>query len=568
MTISRLSSLKLLTALTFTSWGLTIIISLATPAAGSTGSSTVPVPPFLRYLTESDLNAARQLAKDRHEQAVKDALTNFPIDDIPCSPEDDQATVANTPVKEHPVTLSSKLPDFHDELPSSIFESLKPLLTREECAHVIQMADEHFGGNEWTALPAGEYKMRGFKLKDVPAIREFIVEVFRKRFIPIVQHTNPKFAASIADLALDNCYLMKFTPATGARMDIHCDDGCLSFTIQMNPREEYVGGGTWFEGLADARGDTDNHAAGIVKMDVGHVHFRAGAIRHCGFTITEGKRYVIGGFGIHRSKTEHVRLLMRGNTDDEMQLSLPAVVALNPEYDEGYAMLAHDWDVRQGRADDAKEVLEYCLEHVNPKCSKVAFSLGVRHYRREGKHDKVMDCMKIVLQYDPYDVLAMAAMADAASEVGDVAVEKEMYERIVQVAGVSPERKANAYRDLGLLHKGRDLQVEIDCYQKAVEAHDNYHARYSLGRALFQAGELEKARESFLAAYSQDDTSVGALKAIYRTAKTILEKDASLSDSDDLAKAQRMIELVGGEENHSKIQSMMANPFGTLPLPQ
>lgn len=543
------------------------LLKTAAASASSSGSA-VPIPPFLSYLTEEDLDAARQLAQDRHLAAVKDALANFPVDDIECPPSEDEATVKNTPFTAHTVTLGSKLPDFHDELPNSIFVSQKPLLSREECANIIQLADDHFKvhgvDGEWTALPAGEYKMRGFKLKDIPEIREFFTDVFRKRFLPMVQHTNPKFAARVADLCLDNCYLMKFTPATGARMDIHCDDGCLSFTIQMNPKEEYEGGGTWFEGLAP-EGSGVNHEDGIIKMDVGHVHFRAGAIRHMGNTITSEKRYVIGGFAIHREKTENVRLLMRGNTADEMDLALPAVVALNPEYDEGYAMLAHYWNSRANKPEEAKQALEYCLEHVNPKCSKVAFSLGIRHYRREGKHDKVMECMKIVLDYDPFDVKAMIAMAEAASGAGDEEVEKEMYERIVKTFTVSPEEKADAYRDLGLLHKGKDVQVEIDCYQKAVEAYDNYHARYSLGRALFEAGEFEKARESFLVAYSHDNSSVGALKAVYRTAKTILEKDSDTlaMAADEHAKAQKMKELVGGEEIYNKIQSLMtqANPY-------
>lgn len=540
-------------------WIWSFILATAS-ASTSSASSTVPIPPVVQYLTESQLDAARQLAKQRHERAVKDALTNFPIDDIPCSASDDEAAVANTPLKELKVKIGSKLPDFHDEIPNSIFVSQKPLLSREECARVIQMADDHFArygeNGEWTRLPAGEYKMAGFKLKDVPAIREFIVEVFRKRFIPIVQHTNPKFAESVADLALDNCYLMKFTPQTGIRMDIHCDDGCLSFTIQMNPKEEYTGGGTWFEGLAE---DETDHQAGIVKMDVGHVHFRAGAIRHMGNTITSGKRYVIGGFAIHRSKVDNVRLLMRGNTNEEMDLSLPAVVALNPEYDEGYAMLAHDWTSRKGRAEEAKQALEYCLKHVNPKCSKVAFSLGVVHYLKEGKYDKVMELMKIVLTYDPVDVLAMSAMAKAAGELGHVDVEEEMYRRIVKVESVEPEDKADAYRNLGLLYKGKDVQFEIDCYQKAIEAHDNYHVRYSLGRALFELGELKQARESFLVAYAKDST-VSALKALYRTARTIIAQEYDTSPSPE-TQTQKMIELVGGEEIYNKIQSAMTNPY-------
>ncbi|KAL3904726.1 MAG: hypothetical protein SGARI_004792, partial [Bacillariaceae sp.] len=243
----------------------------ASSSSTSSGSNSV-IPPFLhKYVTEDDLSAARQLANTRHQKAVQDALEHFPVDDIACTASEDESTVRNTPFTEHPVTLGSKLPDFHDELSHSIFVSQQPLLTREECAHIIQLADEYFqehNNGEWPALPAGEYKMRGFQLKDIPSIRQFFTEVFRRRFLPIVQHTNPNFASKIADLCLDNCYLMKFTPATGARMDIHCDDGCLSFTIQMNPMEEYEGGGTWFEGLADGKENgVVNHEDGIIKMD-------------------------------------------------------------------------------------------------------------------------------------------------------------------------------------------------------------------------------------------------------------------------------------------------------------
>lgn len=251
---------------------------------------------------------------------------------------------------------------------------------------------------------------------------------------------------------------------------------------------------------------------------------------------------------------------MKENSNDQFDLAIPALVALNPEYDDGYAVLAYDWDTRLGRTEDAKEVLEYCLQHVNPKCSKVAFSLGMRHYLPEGKYDKVMELMDIVLTYDPYDVRAMVAMAEAASQVGHEDVEKEMYQRIVKVETVTSQVQANAYRDLGLLFKGKDTKAEIECYELAIAANDNYHARFSLGRALFDSGELDKARESFLLAYSLDDSSTGVLKALYRTARTIMAKEAY--DSPDPGVSSRtLVELVGGQEIYDKIQALMVSPF-------
>ena len=115
-----------------------------------------------------------------------------------------------------------------------------------------------------------------------------------------------------------------------------------------------------------------------------------------------------------------------------------------------------------------------------------------------------------------------------------------------------------------------DRDFEIECYRNAIEAHDNYHARYSLGRALFEAEELEQARQAFLAAFllAQADgglavtNAINALKALYRTAKTIAAKEAhTLSSVDSTTNmAQRMTELVGGAENYNKIQSLTPKP--------
>jgi len=50
------------------------------------------------------------------------------------------------------------------------------------------------------------------------------------------------------------------------------------------------------------------------------------------------------------------------------------------------------------------------------------------------------------------------------------------------------------------------------------------------------------------------------LKALYRTARAIMEKENGTSLTMD-AQTQKMTELVGGEEIYNKIQSLMANPY-------
>ena len=77
----------------------------------------------------------------------------------------------------------------------------------------------------------------------------------------------------------------------------------LAFTVALSPSDAFVGGGTYFEALGR-----------VVHMEQGHVTFRPGAVRHAGWTLKSGLRYVVGGFIALSDRVEHVRRLNeRGN---------------------------------------------------------------------------------------------------------------------------------------------------------------------------------------------------------------------------------------------------------------
>ena len=69
----------------------------------------------------------------------------------------------------------------------------------------------------------------------------------------------------------------------------------MSFTIGLNERDEYRGGGTWFADAEECAGAGLEQARGgaIAHTECGHATlFAGGCLTHAGEPITAGRRYV------------------------------------------------------------------------------------------------------------------------------------------------------------------------------------------------------------------------------------------------------------------------------------
>lgn len=69
------------------------------------------------------------------------------------------------------------------------------------------------------------------------------------------------------------------------------DESAFSFTIALNDRADYEGGGTVFE--AAKRDDDDAWTSLVLNADAGGCVAFPGKVRHGGTAITAGKRYII-----------------------------------------------------------------------------------------------------------------------------------------------------------------------------------------------------------------------------------------------------------------------------------
>ena len=538
------------------------------PAVPSSGKANVKRPDWVDHIDRDTIQKYMDLARERHRESIAKARDAYNIAEAEQYPPD-EATLSKLKLEPFSINSSGRLPDFQDELEKKLFVTSEktPLFTKEECQDCIDKAEAHFeaiSNGEWGKLPSGQYDVAGFWIRDIPEVHEWFLKMLQTRLFPLLSQTFPDFAGeSLADWVVDNAYLFKYTPETGRRTDVHTDSGCISFTIALNSNSEYKGGGTWFEGLEGS--NTNN----VIEMNVGQCTVRPGGVRHCGHAVTEGTRYIIGGFCMQVPKVEYVRMLLglgtEGQTSVEDRIkALQVAIALNPGFDGPYTNLA-DLLTKQGKIQEAKQVLEYCLENVNPYCGEVAYTLGGLYYE-EGAYEKAKMCMERCLEADETDVQAMTVLVQVYAKQGNAENEKEWCQKIVDTPGADVSAVASAYVNLGVLHEGDEK--EIVYYRKALAIKpDIFAARYSLGCAYASNEQWTQAAQEIRAALGygapNEDQEMQAIKALY----TIASKKIREDHPQGVASREIMMEYFGkimGSEHLDKLMAAAAKKGGPV----
>jgi tetratricopeptide (TPR) repeat protein len=568
-------------ALTLDSSRLVVAASAASASASSssasgsgslsTTSTSRPLPPFVSHVDDALLQEAIELARERHERAVQAALDSYPTHQ-PSEETADNASSSSSSSIASSVSLTAydigapgRLPDFADVIPRRVMVTDPPLLSRDECRHVVQWAEQHFQG-KWPTQKSGDYDVAGCWIKDVPAIKKWFLRTVQRRLFPLLAQAFPDFVGSPEDLCVDQTYLFKYTAETGGRTGVHTDAGCLSFTLALNDESEYEGGGTWFEGLQHNGDSSESSTNNVLEMRCGQVAIRPGGVKHAGHAVRSGVRYVIGGFCMNRRQPEPVRqLLTPGGADERSELgsnqlrALEAAVALNPNFFGSYTLLANEHK-RLGNVEKAQQVLEYCLEHVHPLAGEAAYSLGMM-YLDQGRHAQAHDCFELCLKDDPNDTEAMMALAQLCNVRGNRSGEERHYQRVLMTPGTQPRVRASAYCNLGVLHEGDDLEIEF--YKKALELRpEGFQARFSLASALASREEWSDAVEHFRRALNVPDAppehAAQALELLYVAAVKQLQSSNDPPTSQQEA-AERIRGIIGAENYATLVSRRQSN---------
>jgi tetratricopeptide (TPR) repeat protein len=534
-----------------------VVVTASSDLAWGTTSPSGKLPPWLSIHRDKEkMSEYLQLARDRHLASIQKARDAY----FHGGPKESSAfDLDKLLFDERNIEAAGTIPDFVDELERRCFVTSKdtPLFSREECKDMITKAENHFAGKEWTTLPSGQYDVAGFWIKSIPECHEWFNRMVQERLFPLLVKKFPHFCPQMEDLVVDNAYLFKYTPETGRRTDVHTDSGCLSFTIALNGKDEYSGGGTWFEGLQGGEDDSC-----VIEMDVGGCTVRPGGVRHCGNAVLSGTRYIIGGFCMNVNKVEYVRMLMGLGSEESQkgnykkaEEALEAAIALNPNFDGPYSHLA-DLLTKQGNKAKAQQVLEHCLEHVNPKGSEIAYSLGTT-YLEQGEYDKATRCIKVCLEIDDCDVDAMMAMAQICTGRHDNAGEEAWLQRIISTPGASKEVAGKAYCNLGVIYA--DTEKEVEYYEKSLElAPDRFPSLYSLGCAYASQQKWDSAVSAFRKAIDVaddgSDDEKQALANLYRVTMAKLQHE-NRSGTSSREEMMKMFMDVMGEANFRKLSA-------------
>jgi len=461
--------------------------------------SAVKRPAWLNHVDRFKLEEYMNVAKQRHDNAVRDALLDYDVLGPTTLTEEElsqeNTLIENLKLHEYRIKAPGKIPDFHDELgeaPVFVTDKETPLFSKEECKNIVGMADSYFDGqDEPNQMESGQYYIQGFWIKDVPEVRDWFVERCRSRIFPLLKRKFPDFVDHIEDLVVDNAYLFKYIPQPGLRTEIHTDGGCLSFTFALNSKEDYEGGGTWVEGLSS---DEDPEMGEVIEMDVGQCTIRPGGIRHCGNPLKSGTRYIIGGFCMNKRRVEHVRQLVNNcpqrDSAQKINEALECAIALNPGCDAAYSNLAQIYE-NNGDKMKAKQVMEDCLANANPKSCASSYYLGTMHYQEEN-YEEATKYLQKCLDIDPADGDALGAMGQCYANLGDKDKEKEILNRIIVAPGVSNRVICQAYCNLGIMHAGQD--IELSYYENSLKAEpNNLPALHNLGSAYAKRHEWDNA---------------------------------------------------------------------------
>lgn len=328
-----------------------------------------------------------------------------------------------------------------------------PLFSAEEARSVIASAEAE--GVDKNEFQSGKYLLAGDWLVNLPKTRLWFNSKLESSFFPLLAYLFPEVISSPSVIRAHSVSLLKYN-ASHPRTDVHIDNGILAMTLAMTPKDEYEGGGTFFEHMGSGN---------ILEMDVGHGTFRPGSVRHGGHRVKNGTRYVLGAFLLLEDRVEHVRRLKnRGSELRRAQDVAGAVkhfewaLAMNPKCTtclKDWAEILH----RQKKFAEAEEKIVQALSLLEYKDSDALFSLGV------------------VLSEQGRDDESIAA-----------------YERSVALNAEDAELCYNLGVKFGERGNTKD---EMNMYAKATKANPGFGGAWlNWGTALAEGGNLDDVRRS------------------------------------------------------------------------
>lgn len=318
--------------------------------------------------------------------------------------------------------------DFADQFgfPLDLIKVTKgtPLFSPEVALQVIETAEAE--GVDKNEYKSGKYRLGGDWLTNLPKTREWFNTLLESKLFPLMSYLFPEVVTSPSVLRAHSVSLLKYN-SSHPRTDVHIDNGILAITLAMSSVDDYVGGGTFFE-----------HFDNVLAMDVGHGTFRPGSIRHGGYPVTEGTRYILGAFLLIEDRVEHVRRLKNRGSEFRQAGDLESAVkhfqwalALNPKCTTCLKDWAEILFVQQDFVSAEQKIL-WALELLEQKDSDAFFSLG-QILSAQGRNRESLAAYKKSYKLNPDDAELLYNLGIKLGESGEKNEENMMYAKATKL---------------------------------------------------------------------------------------------------------------------------------------
>jgi hypothetical protein len=193
----------------------------------------------------------------------------------------------------------------------SVFQS--PLFTREECRHILDLADQAAARNyeaalgitpeeanatitAWKKEPLGWGKMRhgNYPTTDLNMVndpftkqdREWLGDLLDRRLAPTLARV---FGIPINSIRANDMFVVRYDAGQRIKLDKHTDDSDISVNILLN--EDFTDGGTTFWNRVE-----EQPYAHVQPTQAGTLLSHSARIRHEGAAISSGTRIILVGF--------------------------------------------------------------------------------------------------------------------------------------------------------------------------------------------------------------------------------------------------------------------------------
>jgi hypothetical protein len=201
---------------------------------------------------------------------------------------------------------------------TSIPHMINNFLPSAFCDYIVKCAEDKasenlidkkfISSNGWTSQRHNNYPTLDFAVTDINEISYLTSNYVIQNIFPIYEE---KYAINKHLLEIVDLFVVKYEFNNQNKLSSHRDGSLLSFSILLNNKEDFDGGGTMIY-----LNDIENKGT-LYEHNKGDLLIHPGKILHAGNEITKGVRYLLVGFiKLHRiAKNSHNKLNSQFNSN-------------------------------------------------------------------------------------------------------------------------------------------------------------------------------------------------------------------------------------------------------------